>query len=108
MALEKYPRELQYNFTVNTYIDYCKLYSNDAIKKGPPGYRKSKKDFRFEYGRAAQRAYLDAFRDLLPVKYGLNPTLRIAEFEVGFILKDDNKSRERMVQILNQRKVINI
>lgn len=107
LALLRYPKNIEYNFNVKTYIDYCKIYSNAALRKGPPGYRKSKMDFPFKYGRAAQRAYLDAFRDLLPPKNDLNPTLRIPEFEVGFILANDNKSKEKLIRILNERKIIN-
>ena len=37
-------------------------------------------------GRAAQRAFFDTFRDWLPSLHGLNPTVRLAEFEVNPIL----------------------
>ena len=37
-------------------------------------------------GRAAQRAFFDTFRDWLPTLHGLNPTVRLAEFEVKPIL----------------------
>ncbi|MFA7468131.1 MAG: hypothetical protein WCY82_07690 [Desulfotomaculaceae bacterium] len=82
IALENYPQKLSYGFEIEKYIGYCKQYSDAALRKGPGGYRKPTKEFQFNNGRAAQRAFFDAFRDIQPTIFGLNPTVRIAEFEL--------------------------
>lgn len=105
-ALQNYPSDLEYNFDIKRYMHYCNKYNAEAIKKGPSGYRKQKMEFPFENGRATQRAYLDAFRDLLPTLHGLNPTLRISEFDIGFELGFNQQSREKLVEILDEQKII--
>lgn len=82
IALEHYPKKLAYGFNMGRYIKYCKQHSLGAIKKGPGGYRKPTKEFPFENGRAAQRAFFDAFRDIQPTLNGLRSTVRIAEIEL--------------------------
>ncbi len=83
LALQHYPIESRKGFDYDGYIDWCNKYKFEALKKGPAGYRKPKPEFPFENGRAAQRAYFDSFRDILPTLYGLNVTIRISEFEIG-------------------------
>lgn len=106
IALQNYPNELKYGFDIDLYLSYCNLYKEKAIKKGPAGYRKSKEEFPFENGRAAQRAFFDAFRDLLPSLHGLNPTIRISEFEVQNISSINEDSKDRVKKILQGRGVL--
>lgn len=81
-TIDCYPPGLKLNFDLESWKQLCNKHKNKA-----DNYRKSKKtaDFNFIGGRTAQRAYLDSFRDLLPEIHGLNPTLRINEFEVAGI-----------------------
>lgn len=106
IALENYPSELMLGFDISTYKLYCKIHKDKAIKKGPTGYRKPKEEFPFENGRAAQRAFFDAFRDILPPLHGLNPTLRITEFEVKEIFGNNDKAKEIIKNILTKRGVL--
>jgi hypothetical protein len=78
-TFEFYPPDLKINFSVDQWKQLCKTHKDKADK-----YRKAKAttDFNFAGGRTAQRAYLDCFRDLLPLLHGLQPTVRINEFEV--------------------------
>lgn len=78
-TFEFYPNELSVNYDPSDWVQLCHTYKEKADK-----YRKSKKtvDFNFLGGRTAQRAYLDCFRDLLPETNGLQPTVRLAAFEV--------------------------
>ena len=94
-----YPPELSTSFSVEDWKKHCFLNKNKADK-----YRKSKHtaDFNFEGGRTNQRAYLDCFRDLLPIDHGLNPTLRINEFEVSGIYSnnlDACKQIEKLIKL---------
>ncbi|MBI1923980.1 hypothetical protein HYR99_06995, partial [Candidatus Poribacteria bacterium] len=63
-------------------------------------------DFPFVNGRAAQRAFFDTFRDVLPPLHGLRPTLRLAEFEVAEILNGTltgQAAKELVSSLLTQR-----
>jgi hypothetical protein len=95
-----YPTETQLNFNINDWRELCIIHQDKADK-----YRLSKTtaDFNFSGGRTAQRAYLDCFRDLLPEIHGLNPTLRINEFEVLGIFRSDNASCNRIEQLLKTK-----
>lgn len=106
IVLQNYPKTLSYGFDVDLYVKYCDQYSREAIKKGPTGYRKPKEEFPFENGRAAQRAFFDAFRDILPTLHGLNPTIRISEFEVKNIFSVNDNAKEIIKGILIKRGVI--
>ena len=97
-ALELLPSDIDTNYNVDNWIALCKKHNVDADR-----YRKSKTavDFNFPGGRTAQRAYLDCFRDFLPTKHKLNPTLRINIFEVADINsdgKDDCKKLEKLLK----------
>ncbi len=81
-TLQYYPEEIRVGFDLDKYKSWCIQNAAAALRKGAVGYRKPKSEFPFENGRAAQRALFDACRDLLPHRYGLNPTVRISEFEV--------------------------
>jgi hypothetical protein len=83
IALHNYPNDLVYGFNRESYIKYCNKYAENAIRKGAGGYRRPTKEFPFNNGRAAQRAFFDAFRDIQPTLYGLKPTVRISEFDVS-------------------------
>ncbi len=103
IALENYPKKINLGFDIEKYKILCEQYCKDALKKGPTGYRKSKIDFPFENGRAAQRAFLDSFRDLLPPIHGLNPTIRISEFEVEDIFEINETSLYKIKLILIEK-----
>jgi len=76
-ALNHYPEDASLGFDLQEYLQLCERYADEAYRKGPSGYRKPKPEFPFDGGRAAQRAFFDAFKDLLPARHGLRPTLRI-------------------------------
>lgn len=95
-----YPSRLPLNYNVESWKSFCNQHSNRADK-----YRRNKitVDFNFQGGRTAQRAYLDCFRDLLPAQYGLNPTLRISEFEVANIYINDIASFKKIEALLKSK-----
>lgn len=99
-ALEMYPLDLKFNFSIEQWKKCCIDNKIDADK-----YRKSKftVDFNFEGGRTAQRAYLDCFRDLLPQFNNLNPTLRLNEFEVYNINSDNLEAQRQIEKILKSK-----
>ena len=99
-TFELYPTNLEVNFSINEWQHLCQIYKDKADK-----YRKSKeaKDFKFHGGRTAQRAYLDCFRDFLPKQHGLNPTLRINEFEVSGIENIDEQSCKKIELLLKKK-----
>ena len=80
--LQYYPEEIRVGFDLDKYKSWCTQNAAAALRKGAVGYRKSKSEFPFQNGRAAQRALFDACRDLLPHRFVLNPTVRISEVEV--------------------------
>ncbi|MYF09256.1 MAG: hypothetical protein F4233_15470 [Rhodospirillaceae bacterium] len=89
-TFDHYPVDTPLGFDIDAYRSWCSRYAEDALKKGQSGYRKPKREFPFDGGRAAQRALFDASRDLLPPHYGLQPTIRVSEFEVSSLLRDDD------------------
>lgn len=97
-TIELYPTNLKLNFDLKTWKNLCLTHKDRA-----DNYRKTKTttDFKFAGGRTAQRAYLDCFRDLLPEVQQLNPTLRINEFEVIGITKNDKEACNKIEQLLN-------
>jgi len=105
IALENYPPG-NYGFEINEYKRLCEQYQDIAIRKGPAGYRVPKPEFPFENGRAAQRAFFDACRDILPQLNGLNPTVRISEFEVKDIIFGTEREKQVLREILRKRKVV--
>jgi hypothetical protein len=78
----------------------CKTHKDKADK-----YRKAKAttDFNFAGGRTAQRAYLDCFRDLLPLLHGLQPTVRINEFEVTDIYVNNQEACNKIEKLLKTK-----
>ena len=99
-TFEFYPSDLLLNFSISEWKTLCNANKFKADK-----YRQSKStvDFDFSGGRTAQRAYLDCFRDLLPAKNGLNPTLRINDFEVVDIYSHNTESCKKIERILKTR-----
>lgn len=97
LTLELYPENLKLGFSIEKYKELCNLYSSESNK-----YRiKIKtKEFNFEGGRTAQRAYFDCFRDLLPEIHGLNPTLRISEFDFNGMTIGDKQSLTKIEEIV--------
>ena len=99
-TLERYPNNLDVNYDVRKWKEFCRLYSENADKYR---FNKSTKDFNFKGGRTCQRAYLDCFRDFLPEKNGLNPTLRISEFEVVDIHAETPVNIKKISKLINAR-----
>ncbi len=99
-TIENYPTGLKVNFDLANWKKLCQAHKDKA-----DNYRKTKTttDFNFVGGRTAQRAYLDCFRDLLPEIQGLNPTLRINEFEVVGISKVDKEACNKIEQLLKSK-----
>jgi hypothetical protein len=99
-TIENYPTGLKLNFDLTNWKKHCQTHKHIA-----DNYRKTKTttDFNFVGGRTAQRAYLDCFRDLLPEVQGLNPTLRINEFEVVGITRIDKEACNRIEQLLKTK-----
>ncbi len=95
-----YPESLVTAFDIKLYKLLCKVHKEKADK-----YRKAKTtvDFNFSGGRTAQRAYLDCFRDLLPSINGLNPTLRITEFEVASVYTNNESSQKLVADLIKKK-----
>ncbi len=105
-ALQLYPAQIRYGFDLDYYKELCQKYSEEALLKGAGTYRAPKVEFPFENGRAAQRAFFDMFRDFLPTLHGLNPTVRITEFEVEDILTvklSTVQAQEKLYQLIKHR-----
>lgn len=99
-AFEFYPTDLETNFSIDQWKQLCKVYRDKADK-----YRKAKTttDFYFAGGRTAQRAYLDCFRDLLPMLHNLQPTVRISEFEVTDIYLNNKEACNKIEKLLKTK-----
>ena len=102
-TLMHYPSYFRFGFDIDAYRVWCIQHSERALKKGQSGYRKPKPEFPFQGGRAAQRALFDACRDLLPPRYGLNPTIRISEFQLHSLLSDQDIAMTEIQAILERR-----
>jgi len=99
-TIENYPTDLKLNFDLLAWKKFCQTHKDKA-----DNYRRTKTttDFNFAGGRTAQRAYLDCFRDLQAEIQGLNPTLRINEFEVIGISKIDKEAINKIEQLLKTK-----
>jgi hypothetical protein len=99
-ALKLLPVGLRLGFDKTQYLELCVKHGGRA-----DSYRRNKKtvDFDFVGGRTAQRAYFDAFRDILPTLHGLRPTVRISEFEVSEIVSDARRSRRLLRTLIERR-----
>ena len=84
-----YHEDMPLAYVPEKYLKFCQQYHAEALAKGPDRFRRRTADFPYVNGRAAQRAFFDTFRDWLPPRHGLNPTVRLAEFEVTSILSGE-------------------
>lgn len=102
-TIENYPIELKLNFDLSQWKKLCQIHKDKV-----DNYRRTKTtaDFNFVGGRTAQRAYLDCFRDLLPEVQGLNPTLRINEFEVVGISSVDKEACNKIEQLIKTKLIL--
>ena len=101
-----YPANIPLAYVPQKYRQFCQQHHVAALAKGPERFRRPTTDFPYENGRAAQRAFFDTFRDWLPPLHGLNPTLRLAEFEVVPILSGQlsgHKAEAYMENLLHER-----
>jgi hypothetical protein len=103
IILENYHDSLDLGFDKMKYINLCNQFYDKALKKGQRGYRRPTKDFPFPNGRVYQRAYLDSFRDILPIKFGLKKTIRICEFEVSNITEWNKQTLKELEQIIREK-----
>ena len=103
LTFNHYPPDAPMGFDISAWRAWCDQYEVDALRKGAWGYRQPKAEFPFDGGRAAQRALFDAVRDLAPLRHDLNPTIRIAEFEVPSLLKDPKQASKELQQALSRR-----
>jgi hypothetical protein len=96
-TLQMFPGDLHLGFDKAHYLALCNQHWERA-----DAYRRAKQtaDFRFVGGRTAQRAYFDAFRDILPMLHGLRPTVRISEFEVSGIATDTPEARRVLRELI--------
>jgi hypothetical protein len=96
-TLEHYPSNLKLAFDVDSYKSLCRFHAPKA-----DAYRTNIRpaDFDFVGGRTSQRAYLDCFRDFLPLLHGLKPTLRVTEFEVSEVYANTERSRTILRDII--------
>ena len=98
LALSLYPTEVTLGFNRENYIRLCKRYGQKATDKGAAGYRRPTSEFPFVGGRHCQRALFDTLRDILPLRNGLSPTVRIPEFEA----LDGNVLRAKLSQLFGR------
>ena len=101
-----YPGNIRLAYEPEQYREFCRQHHVAALAKGPERFRRHTADFPYPNGRAAQRAFFDTFRDWLPPLHGLNPTVRLAEFEVAPILKGHltgNAAKAYMEHLLYER-----
>jgi hypothetical protein len=103
-----YPEDIPLAYVPEKYLKFCQQYHIEALAKGPDRFRRVTADFPYVNGRAAQRAFFDTFRDWLPPKHGLNPTVRLAEFEVKPILDGEltgDAAKYYIKQLISERLV---
>lgn len=101
-----YPANIPLAYEPQQYLQFCRQHHVAALAKGPDRFRRRTADFPYMNGRAAQRAFFDTFRDWLPPLQGLNPTVRLAEFEVASILNGQltgNAAKAHMERLLQER-----
>jgi hypothetical protein len=98
LALSLYPLGVSLGYDRQYYISLCKEHGNHADSKGAAGYRRPTSEFPFVGGRHCQRALFDTLRDLLPLRNGLSPTIRVPEFE----MHDVNDLRAKLGRILRR------
>jgi hypothetical protein len=82
IALSLYPAELKLGFDRAYYMSLCQMHQDAAMRKGAAGFRRPTAEFPFLGGRHCQRALFDTLRDILPLRNGLSPTIRISEIDL--------------------------
>jgi hypothetical protein len=106
LTFRYYPENVPLAYAPEEYLRFCKQHHAAALAKGPDRFRRRTADFPYVNGRAAQRAFFDTFRDWLPPLHGLNPTVRLAEFEVTRILNGEltgNDAKTYMERLICNR-----
>ena len=106
LTFKYYPENIPLAYTPEKYVKFCIQHHISALAKGPDRFRRRTADFPYVNGRAAQRAFFDTFRDWLPPMHGLNPTVRITEFEVKPILNGEltgDAAKNLMKRIIDKR-----
>ena len=106
LTFRYYPENIPLAYAQEEYLRFCKQHHAAALAKGPDRFRRRTADFPYVNGRAAQRAFFDTFRDWLPPQHGLNPTVRLAEFEVTRILNGEltgNDAKTYMERLICNR-----
>ncbi len=106
LTFKYYPENIPLAYTPEKYVKFCMQHHTSALAKGPDRFRRRTADFPYVNGRAAQRAFFDTFRDWLPPMHGLNPTVRITEFEVKPILNGEltgSAAKNFMKRIIDKR-----
>ena len=106
LTFRYYPENVPLAYAQEEYLRFCKQHHAAALAKGPDRFRRRTADFPYVNGRAAQRAFFDTFRDWLPPQHGLNPTVRLAEFEVTRILNGEltgNDAKTYMERLICNR-----
>ena len=101
-----YPENIRLAYAPQKYKQVCQQHHIAALAKGTARFRRPTADFPYANGRAAQRAFFDTFRDWLPSLHGLNPTVRLAEFEVTPILNGeltDDQAKAYMENLLHEQ-----
>jgi hypothetical protein len=100
-TLELYPRNIGLGFNLNQYRRWCGTYRSEADQ-----YRRTitPRDFNFDGGRTAQRAFFDAMKDLVPQMNGLRPTVRISSFELPSPLEDSGFCLEKLRALLDEKR----
>ena len=98
-TLSLYPENLSVGFSIDLWINICnkksKLEGGRFAKPKPPL-------FTGENGRHRQRAFRDSLTDILPLEYGLLPTLRIADFEIRAWIHE-SEAQGRMESLVESR-----
>jgi hypothetical protein len=106
LTFRYYPENVPLAYAPEEYLRFCKQHHAAALAKGPDRFRRRTADFPYVNGRAAQRAFFDTFRDWLSPQHGLNPTVRLAEFEVTRILNGEltgNDAKTYMERLIYDR-----
>ena len=106
LTFRYYPENVPLAYAPEEYLRFCKQHHAAALAKGPDRFRRRTADFPYVNGRAAQRVFFDTFRDWLPPQHGLNPTVRLAEFEVTQILNGEltgNDAKTYMERLIYDR-----
>ena len=99
LTLSRYPATARVAFPIERWIEE----SEKKTRLEGGGFGKPKPPlFPAEHGRHQQRAFRDALADLLPLEYGWEPTLRVADFEVLTWLYGGGRE-ERMRALLEER-----